>query len=109
MLEEAYYFGLTPKEAEQLTAGEMASFIKANRKRELEQNKVNASIGYATGVLASMSLSKRRPRFSEVFNFPKDEDERFNVEQHKAQMLVWAERTNRLSRKENKSGRKRKH
>ena len=109
MLDEAYYYGITPREADDLTLAEMASFIKAKRRQEMDLYKVLANVGYTTGMLASMSLSKRRPRFSECFRFPDEEKKPIDLDRAKAQMLVWAERVNRESRntvKENRRGRR---
>ena len=109
MLDEAYYYGITPKEAQELTLAEMASFIKAKRRQEMDWVKVLANVGYTAGAIGSMSLSKRRPRFSECFKFP-DDDKPVNLETAKSQMLAWAERVNRASRnqteKEKKRGRR---
>ena len=103
MLEEAYAYGLKPREATELTLAEMASFISAKRKKEMEQNKLLAQIGYSGGMIASLSLAKKRPEFSEVFNFPKTEEINKNdIEKSKAGMLVWAEEMNRLVRKPKK-------
>lgn len=99
MLEEAYTYGLTPKEATELTLAEMASFISANRRAELERSKLLARIGYSAGMLGSMSLAKKRPRFEEIFQFPHSQDNQNNATRLKAQMLVWAEQMNRLARK----------
>lgn len=86
----------------------MASFIKQNRKRENDTNEVNASIAYAAGMVASMSMAKKRPRFDQLFTFPKEEKETTTeeVEMSKARMILWAETVNRNARKEKKRGRR---
>ena len=61
-----------------------------------------ASVGYASGIVGSTALAKRRPRFDELFKFPKDPNESINLEKSKADMIVWAERVNREARKEMK-------
>ena len=101
LLEEAYYFGLTPKEAKELTFAEMASFIGAAKRRQLDDWRMASQIGYSAGIIASMSLQKTRPRFDEVFNFPKDSVTRGSseIDAHKARMIVWAEQVNREYRK----------
>ena len=104
MLEEAYYYGLSPREAKELTPAEMASFIKARRKQEMDITKVNSYIGYAAGIVGSAALSKKRPKFSDLFNFPKDPDEKIDFERSKAMMLVWAETANRADRKKSRKG-----
>lgn len=65
---------------------------------------MQANIGYSTGIIASMALSKTRPRFDEIFNFPK-EDQVPDVDRKKAEMIAWAENINRENRRrERKNG-----
>ncbi len=99
MLEEAYYFGLTPERAFQLTFYELASFVEARRKRQLDDWRMMANVGYTAGIVGSMSFSKTRPRFEELFNFPKEETKIDNVDKHKAEMMAWAFNVNRQNRK----------
>lgn len=82
----------------------MAKFIKASRKRQLDEWKFLANVGYSTGCLGSMALAKRRPRFEEMFNFPKEDVKRVDIESSKSQMIVWAEKVNREARKSSKGG-----
>lgn len=99
MLEELYYYGLRPAEAKELTLGEMAAFIKAQRKRDLDFTKTLANVGYSTGMLASMSLSKKRPKFGDMFQFPKETPDIDRLDKYKLQMMAWAEQSNRLTRR----------
>lgn len=103
MLEQAYAYGITPKEASELTLAEMASFISARRKKELEDKKFYAQIGYSAGVVASSTFAKRRPRFEGMFNFPQT-DGKPDLAKSKAEMVIWAETVNRLARKSKKGG-----
>lgn len=105
MLEKAYSYGITPQEAKELTLAEMASFISANEKMERHRLKLLAQIGYSAGLMGSTALAQRKPRFEDLFSFPKeDENNSTNIEQSKKQMLVWAETVNRLARKKSKGG-----
>ncbi len=88
-----------------MTPLEMARFIKANRKRQLDDYKMLAQVGYSGGCIGSMAFAKRRPGFNEVFKFPEEEkDEHFDVDASKAQMLALAETINRSSRRSKKGG-----
>lgn len=110
MLEQCYYYGLTPDQAYALTPKEMAEFIEANHKRQVDDWRMIANVGYSAGCIGSMALAKKRPRFDEVFNFPEEKSTN-EVEVNKAQMIVWAENMNREYRKSQKeaanNGRKR--
>lgn len=103
MLEEAYSFGLTPREAYELTLEEMAIFINANRRRATEQTRIMANIAYNAGIVASMSLAKTRPRFEDLFYF-KEQNQQLDVENHKRRMIAFAEQINRIGRKREKGG-----
>lgn len=95
MLEETYYFGITPNEAANLTFAEMASFVEAQKRRQIDEWKMLASVGYSTGLIGSMSLSKSRPRFDDIYNFPKDEPViKDAVEHSKLEMLAIAANIN---------------
>ena len=93
---------MTPEQAASLTVAEMASFIEARRRRQLDDWKFMAQVGYSAGIIGSLALSKTRPRFGDVFNFPKDEDKLASVEKKKAEMLAWAANVNRRSRRREK-------
>ena len=99
LLEDAYYFGLHPYEVEKLTVAEMVDFIRASRRRQLDDWRVLANVGYNAGLLGSMALSKRRPKFDDMFSFPKESEPIADAEKSKAQMLVWASQMNREYRK----------
>lgn len=103
MLEQCYYYGLTPDQAYALTPLEMAQFIRARHRHQLDEWKLIAETGYSAGLIGSMSLAKSRPKFKEVFNFP-EEEQRSEVEISKAQMIVWAETANKEYRKRHKGG-----
>lgn len=95
-----YYYGATPSETNSMTLYEMASFIKAKKKKALDDTKTAANIAYSAGIVASMSMSKRRPTFKEVFPFPDTDGRKLtDVEINKKQMLVWAEEVNRMARR----------
>lgn len=102
MLEEAYGYGLTPQEATELTFSQMAYFINANRKKEMEKYKILARICYSAGIVASSTFAKRKPKFEDLFNFPEDKNNSSNSDLIKAQMLYWAQNINRLDRKSRK-------
>lgn len=104
MLEELYAYGVTPKQATELTLAEMASFISARRRYEIGFYKKLAQIGYSAGLVGSSTLARRKPRFEDLFTFPNDETPVNNVELMKAQMLVWAQNVNRLDRKRKRGG-----
>jgi len=57
-----------------------------------------AYVGYSTGIIGSMALSKTRPRFDDIYNFPK-ENQKPDVERSKLEMIAWAENVNRIARK----------
>lgn len=98
LLEEAYYFGLTPKEATELTPNEMASFISARRRHEIDNQKMLARMSYSAGMLGSMSLAKRFPKFEEVFSFPSDKpDNAEDIERSKLEMMAFAANMNRAA------------
>ena len=62
----------------------MASFVEARRRRQLDDWKFMAQVGYSSGIIGSMALSKTRPRFTDVFNFPKEEDKLASIEKEKS-------------------------
>lgn len=68
----------------------MASFIAAQEKREADDLKKMAKIGYTVGILSSMSLSKTRPSFEEVFGFKDDVPPEEVLKRSKNEMLAWA-------------------
>lgn len=79
----------------------MAAFINMRKKRQLDDWQMLASVGYSTGLIASMSLSKTRPRFNDIYNFPKEKTSPTDtdVEFSKAQMLAWALKINNIDKK----------
>lgn len=94
------YFGLHPKEATELTVAEMALFIKCQRRRQRDEWRMLAQVGYSGGIVGSMSLSKSRPKFEELFNFPVDEEHQKElIERSRKQMIAWAANVNRLNKK----------
>lgn len=76
----------------------MVSFVEARRKKQLDDWKMMANVGYSTGIIGSMSFSKSRPRFKDIYNFPEEDDKVNNVERKKAEMTAWAINVNRRSR-----------
>ena len=60
-----------------------------------------AIVGYSSGIIGSMSFSKTRPRFEDIYNFPEyDDNNRVDdVERKKAEMLAWAANVNRQFRR----------
>ena len=95
LLEEAYYFGLTPKEATELTPVEMAAFVTARRKHENDFQRSLAHMSYSAGVLGSMALAKRVPRFEEVFKFDDQHEASQTLERSKLEMIAFAANMNR--------------
>lgn len=89
---------MTPKEAAELTVAEMASFVESRRRKQLDDWKMIAQVGYSTGIIGSMALSKTRPRFNDIYNFP-EETQKTDVERSKLEMIAWAENVNRLARR----------
>lgn len=75
----------------------MISFIEAGRKRQLDEWKMLANVGYSAGMVGSMAFSKSRPRFDEIYNFPKEEKTE-DLDSQKAEMLAWAANVNRRFR-----------
>ncbi len=57
-------------------------------------------MAYTSGILASMTLSKYRPNFSDLFKFPDDEPVQTQVEQSKLGFIAYAERMNRIDRRD---------
>ena len=92
---------MTPLEAYQLTASEIAEWVKAQQNKELERKKFETRVAYSIGILASMSLTKKRPTYDEMWQWPKD-NRPVNVDMLKAQMIVWAENANKEARKKKK-------
>lgn len=82
----------------------MAQFVDANRKRQLDEHRMLAEVGYVAGIIGSMALAKRRPSFKEVFDFPEPEHPVEDPEAYKQKMLAWAEQVNRADRKSRKGG-----
>lgn len=76
----------------------MVSFVESRRRRQLDDWKMLAYVGYSTGIIGSMALSKTRPRFDDIYNFPK-ENQKPDVERSKLEMIAWAENVNRIARK----------
>lgn len=76
----------------------MVSFVEARRKKQLDDWKMMANVGYSTGIIGSMSFSKSRPRFKDIYNFPEDDDKVNDVERKKAEMTAWAINVNRQAR-----------
>ena len=89
---------MTPKEAAELTVAEMASFVESRRRKQLDDWKMIAHVGYYTGIIGSMAFSKTRPRFNDIYNFPK-ENQKPDVERSKLEMIAWAENINRIARR----------
>ena len=89
---------MTPEEAVKLTVAEMVSYIEARRKKQLDDWKMMANVGYSTGIIGSMAFSKSRPRFKDIYNFPEDEERVNDVERKKAEMTAWAANVNRQFR-----------
>ena len=78
----------------------MVSFVEARRRKQLDDWKMMASVGYSTGIIGSMAFSKSRPRFKDIYNFPEYDDNRVNdVERRKAEMIAWAANLNRQFRR----------
>lgn len=76
----------------------MVSFVEARRRKQLDDWKMMASVGYSSGIIGSMAFSKSRPRFKDIYNFPED-DKVDDVERKKAEMLAWAANVNRQFRR----------
>lgn len=83
-----------------MTGGEMAAYIAAQRRRDIQVLKNLSQIAYAAGLVASTSLSTKRPRYEDLFSFTDEENkiQPSDIELHKRQMLVWAENVNRAAR-----------
>ena len=97
MIEEAYYYGLTPKEVTELSAAEVAVFIEVRRRRLLDDQKMLAQMSYSAGVLGSMALAKKMPKFEQVFKFPDDvkkEVTKTDIERSKLEMMALAANLN---------------
>jgi len=92
LIEEAYYYGLTPAEVSELSAAEVAVFVEVKQRKALDDQKMLAQMSYSAGVLGSMSLARRLPKFSEVFVFPEDKKEitAQDVERSKLEMIAFA-------------------
>lgn len=80
-----------------MSAAEMVLYIDANQKRQLHEWKMGAQIGYAAGLIGSMSLAKSRPAFDSLFNFPKNQktSTAINDKMSEIAMLGWAMDMNR--------------
>lgn len=99
MIEEAYYYGLTPKEVTELSAAEVAVFVEVRHRRLLDDQKMLAQMSYSAGVLGSMALAKKMPRFEQVFKFPDDVEKgitKMDVERSKAEMMALAANLNAM-------------
>lgn len=77
----------------------MVSFVEARRRKQLDDWKMMASVGYSSGIIGSMSFSKSRPRFKDIYNFPEYDDKVDDVERKKAEMIAWAANVNRQFRR----------
>lgn len=104
MVNNAYYYGLTPLEVRELTLVEMADFVTQRRKYEVKMKKLIAQSGYVAGIVGSMSLAKSRPEFEKFFAFPDVDEKTSDLEKSKQQMLAWAISANRQARGNNKGG-----
>lgn len=58
-------------------------------------------MGYSTGVIGSMALSKSRPRFEDIYTFPEESkvaEQKEDAEIYKLRMLVWAKNMNAIDK-----------
>lgn len=58
-------------------------------------------MGYSTGVIGSMALSKSRPRFEDIYTFPEEPkvtEQKEDAELYKLRMLVWAKNMNAIDK-----------
>lgn len=97
MIKLAYSYGLKPAEVSCLSMSELSEFIEANVKREKRINKLLTQIGYSSGVIASMSLAKKRPTYEDVWGSDRDNSAQ-SVETMKKKMMAWAINANRLNK-----------
>ena len=102
LVDRAYYYGLKPSEVANLTVAEMARFIDAREKKEFDDLKKMAKVGYTVGILASMSLSTKRPSFEEAFGFRDEASKEQSIERSKNEMLAWAINMNSQYKEESK-------
>lgn len=94
LVRKAYAYGLHPSEVNALTLVELTEYVQANVKREREHNKFLTQVGYSTGVIASMALAKRRPKYEDVWGADHSSDTH-SVELFKKKMTAWAANVNR--------------
>ena len=87
-----------------MTVVELADFVKIRRKRQIDEQKAVAQAAYVAGCIGSMALARNRPRFEDVFSFPKDESKSTEVEKSRLQMIAYAEYVNREARKTMRGG-----
>lgn len=97
-MKKCYYYGLKPSEVLEMLPIEMAEYVEQCTLRQRDDYKMLAQANYAAGVIGSMALSKRLPKFEEVFNFPKDEKKPVDVNVSKAHMIALASEINRVAK-----------
>lgn len=102
LVEEAYYYGLTPTEVKVLEIADVVSYIKANKRRAHDEKKLLAEISYAGGLVASTSMSSKRPRFSELFHIKENTttNKKSEITQSKNMLMYYAHQMNRIARQE---------
>lgn len=90
---------MSPNDVNVLSLAELVDFVEANRKRQLDDWKMLAQVGYSAGIVGSMSLSKTRPKFEDMFNFPQEEKKiEEDTEVHKVRMIAWAQQMNAIDK-----------
>lgn len=87
----------------------MVSFVEARRRKQLDDWRMMANVGYSSGIIGSMAFSKSRPRFKDIYNFPEEHERVNDVERRKAEMIAWAANVNRRFRRSVKDNGKRQH
>ena len=87
-----------------MTVVELADFVQIMRKRQIDEQNAVAQAAYVAGCIGSMALARNRPRFEDVFSFPKDESKSTEVEKSRLQMIAYAEYVNREARKMMRGG-----
>ena len=73
-----------------MAVSELADFVNASRERQIDDRRAVAEAAYVAGCIGAMSLQKSRPKFDDIFTFPKREEKVQQVDKSKAQMLAYA-------------------
>lgn len=81
-----------------MSFAELREWLEARRKWLKQDAQFRSQLAYISGILGSMSLAKKRPKYSDIWRT--ETPVAVDVKALKLKMLAWAENANRLNREE---------